>query len=143
MREPVLAGVLSLLAVTVQADSLELYSVATGDGFAEFGRAGGVGDQIFWNSELQDKDGSRVGHNSGNCVRLDASGARMCTFIIEHEGHGAMTFLGVQLPEPQPSEVVITGGTGAYQGATGSVVSTPVEDRARFRYRIDYALPGS
>jgi hypothetical protein len=142
MRTPALAGVLGLVAVAAQADSLEVYSVATADSFAKFGQPGGVGDEIFWNSELQDRAGTRVGSNAGACVRLDAAGAHLCTFIVRHDGHGILTFFGVQEPEPAPSEIAITGGTGAYQGATGRVVSTPVEDRARFRYLIDYQLPG-
>jgi hypothetical protein len=51
------------------------------------------------------------GEKLGSCVRVDAAG-----------------------------NLTIVGGTGAYDGIIGTVGSTPVEQRARFRYETDYRL---
>jgi hypothetical protein len=64
----------------------------------------------------------------------------MCDLTIEHDGHGTLIVSGVQVVEPATATLTIVGGTGDYQGATGTVGSTPIEDRARFRYEIDYRI---
>ncbi len=113
---------------------LTLYSNAAEDGFVAHGAPGQKGDLIVWNSALEVEDGS----NAGFCIRLDATGNFMCDFIINHADHGQMTFSGLQVVEPGTSRVVITGGTGKYLGAKGEVLSTPVENRTRFRFDITY-----
>ncbi len=141
MRLHTLLALTAVLAATpALAEKLTLYSNAEEDGFVGLGKPGGMGDLIVWNSALEVEDGTAVGTNACFCIRLDASGNFMCDFIIDHEGHGQMTFSGVQVVEPGTSRVVITGGTGKCQGATGEVLSTPVENRACFRFDIDYRL---
>lgn len=141
MRLRTLLALTAVLAATpALAEKLTLYSDASEDGFVALGKAGGKGDMIVWNSALEVEDGTAVGTNAGFCIRVDEPGNFMCDFIIDHEGHGQMAFSGVQVVEPSTSRVVITGGTGKYQGATGEVLSTPVENRARFRFDIDYRL---
>jgi hypothetical protein len=130
----------ALLAPPALAETLTLFSNAEEDGFVGLGQPGGKGDLIVWNSALETQDRAVVGTNAGFCIRVDEPGNFMCDFIIGHEGHGQMTFSGVQVVEPGTSRVVITGGSGKYQGATGEVLSTPVENRARFRFDIDYRL---
>jgi len=131
---------LLLVAAPAAAEQMTLYSYAAGDHFVEFGREGGIGDLTVWNGELQDEAGNRLGTDAGTCIRVDAEGAHVCTIVIDHEGHGIINLNGVQKPEPRPSTLVIVGGTGAYEGITGSLSSTPVEDRARFKYEIDYRV---
>jgi hypothetical protein len=139
MRKAImLAAALLSNAAPAAAEWLTLYSLATGDSFIESGREGGVGDMILWNSELQDEQGNRVGTDAGACIRVDAGGNHVCDIILDHEDRGLMNLSGVQLAEPRTSTLTIVGGTGAYEGITGVVESTPVEDRARFRYEIDY-----
>ena len=140
MRLYTLLALTMLAATPAAAETLTLFSNAEEDGYVKLGQPGSLGDMIVWNSALETKDGTVVGTNAGFCIRLDAPGNFMCDFIIDHEGHGQMTFSGVQVVEPGTSRVVITGGTGKYQGATGQVLSTPVENRARFRFDIDYRL---
>lgn len=137
---PVLVLAATLSAMPAAAEKLTLFSNAAEDGFVALEKPGGKGDMIVWNSALETEDGTQVGTNAGFCIRLDASGNFMCDFIIDHEGHGQMTFSGVQVVEPGTSRVVITGGTGKYRGAEGRVLSTPVENRARFRFDIDYRV---
>ena len=114
------------------------FSVAEEDGFVTFGRDGGRGDVIVWNSDLELEDGTRIGSNAGSCTRLDAAGSFICNMQLSVDGEGQLTFTGIQRTEPQVSEMVINGGTGSFLGARGRVLSVPVEDRARFRYEIEF-----
>ena len=98
----------------------------------------GIGDQILWNSALEQADGTVVGTNAGQCVRVDAAGNFVCTMTLDQTGVGQLVFSGVQVVEPGTSELMITAGTGSYAGATGVILSTPVEDRARFRFEITF-----
>lgn len=130
----------ALLAAPASAEQLTLFSDAQEDGFVALDQPGGKGNMIVWNSALERQDGTVAGTNAGFCIRLDGLGNHMCDFIIDHEGRGQMTFSGVQVAEPGTSLLVITGGTDQYRGAKGSVLSTPVENRTRFRFVIDYQV---
>ena len=129
-----------LLAGAAAAEQMTLYSLATADRFVDLGQAGGVGNMTLWNSELQDEAGNKLGTGAGVCIRLDAAGNIMCDLVIEHDGRGTINVSGMQVAEPATATVTILGGTGDYQGATGTVRSAPVEDRARFKYEIDYRV---
>jgi hypothetical protein len=127
-----------LLAGAAAAEQMTLYSLATDDRFVDLGQDGGAGNMTLWHSEIQDEEGNRLGTGAGACIRLDAAGNAMCELVIQHDGHGTINVSGVQVAEPATATLTIVGGTGDYQGATGTVKSTPVEDRARFKYEIDY-----
>lgn len=129
-----------LLAGAASAEQMTLYSLATEDRFVDLGQEGGAGNMTLWHSEIQDEAGGKLGTGAGTCIRLDAAGNVMCDIVIEHDGHGTINVSGVQVAEPETATLTILGGTGVYQGATGTVRSTPVEDRARFKYEIDYRL---
>lgn len=122
------------------AEQMTLYSAATDDHSIEFGREGGIGNETLWDSPLEDEAGNRVGTNAGHCIQVDREGARLCTIVFDHRDHGQITMTGVQRPEPEPSILTITGGTGRYEGITGTSRSTPVEDRARFEHELDYRI---
>lgn len=133
-----LAATVLLAASPAAAEQMTLYSAATTDSFVEFGRKGGLGNMILWNAELQDEHGNKIGTDTGSCIQVDAEGNHVCNIILHHEGHGRMNLNGVQLVEPEISTLTIIGGTESYEGATGMIKSTPVEDRARFKYEIEY-----
>jgi len=122
----------------VEEPDLIVFSVAEEDGFVQFGQPGGRGDVIVWHSDLELEDGTRIGDNAGSCTRLDEGGAFICNMQLSIDGKGQLTFSGVQRTEPEVSEMVINGATGTYLGARGRILSTPVEDRARFRYEIEF-----
>lgn len=132
------AALVLLGAPPALAEQMTLYSYAAGDHFVEVGREGGIGDMIVWDGELQDEPGNRLGSDTGSCIRVDAESTHVCTIVIDYDGHGIINLSGVQRPEPAPSILTIVGGTGAYEGITGSLVSTPVEDRARFKYEVEF-----
>ena len=138
MHHLTICAVMLVAAGAAAAEQITLYNVATGDRFVELGRDGGAGNMILWHSDMEDERGEKLGTGAGTCIRLDAAGNHMCDLTIHHDGHGTLNASGVQAVEPEPSTLTIIGGTGDYQGATGTLRSTPVEDRARFRYEIDY-----
>ena len=140
MRHPAICAVILLLAFDAAAEQMTLYNVATGDHFIGLGQEGGAGDMILWHSEVQDEAGTRLGVGAGTCIRLDAAGNHFCNLTIHHEGRGAINASGMQAEEPTPSALTIVGDTGDYQGITGTLRSTPIEDRARFKYEIDYRI---
>ena len=123
------------------AAKLTLYNDATKDVFVEFGEPGAAGDLILWNSNLETESGEEVGMCSGKCTRLDAAGNYYCSYVIDHHDVGILSVTGVQAVEPDPSHLVIIGGTGAYEGATGHITATPNEDRSKFRNDIEYHIP--
>jgi hypothetical protein len=140
MRHAAICAALLLAAGAAAAERITMYNIATGDHFIELDRDSGAGNMILWHSDMQDEQGKRLGSGAGTCIRIDASGNHMCNITIDHDGHGTLNVSGVQTVEPETSTLTIVGGTGDYQGATGTVRSTPVEDRARFRYEIDYRI---
>ncbi|XWN30910.1 MAG: hypothetical protein ROR55_26200 [Devosia sp.] len=128
--------ILVALASPAAAEEFTIFSYAEGDHFVSFGRDGSLGDLILWSGEIQDEAGKRLGSDFGRCTRLDAAGNHLCNAIVNVDGRGRLVLNGVQVPEPAPSTFVIVAGTGDFTGVTGSLVSTPVENRARFRYEV-------
>lgn len=118
--------------------TMTIYNDASGDGYIAFDRVNGIGDKIVWNSEMQTEAGERVGTGSGHCTQLDAEKNFFCSFVIDLDGRGMLAGQGVQQTEPAPSMFPIIGGTGEFEGATGTMVSMPIEDRARFIYEISF-----
>ena len=129
---------LASCAAPAQSETLTVYNDATGDAYVRLEQAGGVGDQILWNSDMQTEDGTVIGSGSGQCTQLDSDRNFFCSFVINLADRGIIAGQGVQLTEPLESTFAITGGTGEFEGIAGKMTSTPVENRARFIYEIDY-----
>lgn len=132
--------ILTAFGPTAVADdhvqTMTIYNDSSGDGYISFDRAGGIGDKILWNSDMQTEAGDRIGTGSGHCTQLDTERNFFCSFVITLDGRGMLAGQGVQRTEPTPSTYPIIGGTGEFDGVTGVMVSMPVEDRARFKYEI-------
>lgn len=141
MRLLALAALLGLAATgPALAKEVVIFDDATRDSFvpAPGGGAKDPGAQIVWNSVLTDEGGADLGSSAGQCLRLDADGAYLCTTIF-YMKDGALVMVGRQEVEPKTSLWVITGGSGAYAGARGEASAIPVENRARFRYTVKFA----
>lgn len=119
-------------------ETMTIYNDASDDGYVSFDQANGIGDKIVWHSAMQTEAGDPIGTGSGHCTQLDADRNFYCSFSISLDGRGILTGQGVQRTEPTPSTYPITGGTGEFEGVTGSMISSPIEDRARFVYEISY-----
>ncbi|MFB0630365.1 hypothetical protein [Streptomyces sp. AB3(2024)] len=106
------------------------------------GGAPAQGDRTVFRSILFDKDGKQVGETGGTCTttRVDNGGAEECvvTYVLPD---GQLSVQGMVFgnlnPGPPPSfDNGITGGTGKYDRARGSVHADTIATGTR-RFTID------
>ena len=94
------------------------------------------GDLLVFTEKLFDAKGRQIGSDAASCVRLfDATS--LCTGTYKLKGGQLM----VQLLQPGPTGVydqAITGGTGRFRGARGTVTvdQQPTGDRFTFKIRV-------
>ncbi|MCX5406488.1 hypothetical protein OHA37_21755 [Streptomyces sp. NBC_00335] len=107
------------------------------------------GDRTVVRSDLYDQDGKKVGETGGFCtltraaVPGDSGGAEECIVTYTLPG-GQLTvqgmYFGILNPGPRPSfDNAITGGTGKYDRARGSVHADTIAPGER-RFTIDLYL---
>jgi hypothetical protein len=93
-----------------------------------------AGDQLVFTERLLDARGRVVGTDAATCVRLFDQRS-LCTGTYVLPGGQLM----VQLVQPGPTGVyaqAVTGGTGRYAGARGTVVVDQRADGDRFTFRV-------
>ena len=116
--------VVSLVSVSVAGPNVTRLAViehATTDTVVDLTTNGdSTGDLLTFHNELFD-DGNEivVGTDQGECVRIEVGVSWECRWINFLEG-GSITVEGPSFDEG-PSAMAITGGTGAYRGARGSM----------------------
>lgn len=79
------------------------------------------------------RDGRKVGHGGGSCQITHIDGANItmqCLLTMKLE-HGSVTMQSLWVRGASPLDMAITGGTGAYRNARGTVrfwdIATPNE----------------
>jgi hypothetical protein len=95
---------------------------ATTDTVIDTGKPGDTtGDLLTWHNKVYDQtDTSVVGHDQGECIRINPKqGSWECTWITWVTG-GSITVEG-PFYDKKDSTLAITGGTGAYKDATGEM----------------------
>ena len=94
---------------------------ATSDTVTDTGAAGdSVGDLLtFANDVFDERNTTKVGTDQGYCIRVVAGASWECFWTILL-AKGQITVEGPFL-DAGPSVLAITGGTGAYAGARGSM----------------------
>lgn len=93
-----------------------------------------AGDGLVFTERLLDAHGRVVGSDAASCVRLFDQRS-LCTGTYVLPGGQLM----VQLLQPGPTGVytqAVTGGTGRYSGARGTVVVDQRTDGDRFTFRV-------
>jgi hypothetical protein len=92
------------------------------------------GDMVVFTEQLFDTHGKRIGSDAATCVRLfDATS--LCTGMYKLPGGQVM----VQLLQPGPTgtyDQAITGGTGRFGGARGTVTVAQQAGGDRFTFKI-------
>jgi hypothetical protein len=92
------------------------------------------GDLVIFTEQLFDSRGKRIGSDAATCVRLfDATS--LCTGIYKLPGGQVM----VQLLQPGPTgtyDQAITGGTGRFAGARGTVTVAQQSGGDRFTFKV-------
>ncbi|MEV0638805.1 hypothetical protein AB0I77_28460 [Streptomyces sp. NPDC050619] len=106
------------------------------------GGAPAQGDRTAFRSNLFDQAGNQVGETNGTCTttRVDNGGAEECTVTYSLPG-GQLAVQGMVfrhlIPGPPPSfDNAITGGTGEFDRARGSVHADTIAPGTR-RFTID------
>lgn len=79
-----------------------------------------TGDLLTFNNEVFDQDDQQVvGTSHGDCVRIEVGVSWQCRWTTTFED-GSITVEG-PFYDASPSVLAITGGTGVYRGARGSM----------------------
>jgi len=116
--------VVSLVSVSVAGPNVSRLAVvehATTDTVVDLTTNGdSTGDLLTFHNELFDAGNENVvGTDQGECVRIEVGVSWECRWINFLEG-GSITVEGPLFDEG-PSAMAITGGTGVYRGARGSM----------------------
>ena len=126
------------VAPAVDAPTLIVIEHATTDTVVDLGEEGdSIGDLLgFGNAVYDESNQTEIGSSQGSCVRTAPGGAWECTYsVIRDEGQ-----LTVEGPfyDAGPSDLAITGGTGAYATARGQMRLEALRE-TEFRFSFDIA----
>jgi hypothetical protein len=127
-------------------DTLRLVAIGLQEEFLDLGAPGpSLGDEFVFSEELR-KRGREVGTSGGVCVVTETvppyTVATFHCFATLSLDRGQITLQGlVEVQgedDPGPFTVAITGGTGAYRGASGEAVIRDVSDEVTiYKLRFD------
>ena len=123
-----LVGLVAVASTPVMADELggsihmAVVERATTDVVIDVGEAGDtVGDMLGFGNDLYDDANSAiVGRDQGQCFRSNPGLSWECTWTNIFDD-GAITVQGPFYDDLRDSDFAITGGTGVYAGASGSM----------------------
>jgi hypothetical protein len=91
-----------------------------------------MGDQFAISADLQTKSGTHVGTLEATCM-VTRGGERTrgtCSGVFAFVG-GQIALMAL-LPNTDTTEIAVVGGTGAYEGVTGSAVSVGRGDNSPY-----------
>ena len=107
----------------------------------DLGPAGvSAGDLLVWgpNPFYDAANATATGGSvAGECVTLNADGNQHCSQTLVFPDGSTLTAQGLQQGDGSPAIYAVTGGTGAYLGATGRLLTEPSDDFALFTYTIE------
>jgi len=93
----------------------------------DLGEAGdSVGDMVVFDQPLLDQQGTRIGTNSGVCIRTRVGHSYQCQWTLTL-ADGSIQVAGRETDEGT-SVISIVGGSGAYAHISGSMLSTNNND---------------
>jgi hypothetical protein len=85
-----------------------------------------VGDMVVFDQPLLDQDGAVIGNNSGVCIRSRVGHSYQCQWTLTFDD-GSIQVAGREVDRGS-SGISIVGGTGAYIGISGEMISTNNND---------------
>ena len=92
-----------------------------------------TGDLLTFHNDLYDESNTDVvGSDQGDCIRIEIGVSWECRWVNVLDG-GSITVEGPFL-DAGPSALAITGGTGDYRGARGSMRLVSNEDGTEFTF---------
>lgn len=118
--------------------TVRVYSTNTEESFADVGSDGpGLGDMFVFRSNLA-RGGHRVGHTGVVCTITSAHhDESQCLGSAKINGQGELTIQGLIAGNPKSFSFAITGGTGAYEGAQGTLTVYEVSNKVE---RLTFTL---
>jgi hypothetical protein len=132
-------GSASVAAAAAADETLTLVERATSDAVTDLGAQGdSAGDILTFANEIFDKDNAnKVGSDNGFCARTVAGKAWECIWTATL-ADGQITVEG-PFYDTADSELAITGGTGEYAEASGSLALHARNDKGT-EYDFVYTL---
>jgi allene oxide cyclase len=142
----VLAGAaitVSIVSISVAAPRVTVHVIehATTDATIDTGMVGDTsGDLLTFHNDVFDQTNTdKVGTDQGDCVRIDpAAGTWECRWVTifpktNTSGRGTITVEG-PFYDARDSVLAVTGGTGIYKGATGTMALKANADAGGFDF---------
>jgi hypothetical protein len=157
MRKTLFVGALALVVIAtgltvafahrhqpqsiVRATAFRVVEHADSDTVIDNGTAGdSEGDLLTWHNPIYNATNTkRIGHDQGECVRIDpASGSWECSWITWIGGAGGITVEG-PFYDTRDSVLAVTGGTGIFRNARGTMLCH-ARNAAGSAYNFNFAL---
>ena len=115
------AAMLAVAApVAVAAQTIHVVERATTDAVTNGSKQDKVGNVLTWHNKIYDATNKqRVGRDAGSCIRIVVGKSWECSWTTYLEG-GSISVQG-QFLDKGDSQLAITGGTGVYVGASGTM----------------------
>jgi len=108
---------------------IRVLSTNTEESFLDLGDSGtSLGDEFVFTSHLT-RHGASVGHTGVVCTVTSAAREEtQCVGTAWFDKAGQITIQGLLAGEPEVFSFAITGGTGAFEGADGTLVVKELSD---------------
>lgn len=108
------------VAVAAPAPAIHVVERATTDAVTNGSKQDTVGNVLTWHNKIYDAANKhRVGRDAGYCIRIVVGRSWECSWTTYLEA-GSISVQG-QFLDKGDAELAITGGTGAYAGASGTM----------------------
>jgi hypothetical protein len=109
-------------------DTVRVLSTNTEEAFVDVGEPDfSLGDEFVFTSDLT-KRGTSVGHTGVVCTVTSVEREESQCVGTASFSRGQIAIQGLLAGEPERFEFPITGGTGAYEGASGTLVVTTLSE---------------
>jgi hypothetical protein len=114
-------GVLAVAPSTVvAAQTIHVVERATTDAVTNGSKQDKVGNVLTWHNKIYDAaNKQQIGRDAGYCIRIVVGKSWECSWTTYLEA-GSISVQG-QFLDKGDAELAITGGTGAYAGASGTM----------------------
>ena len=115
-------GVLAIgsFAAVASAQTIQVVERATTDAVTNGSKQDKVGNVLTWHNKIYDAaNKQRVGRDAGYCIRIVVGKSWECSWTTYLEA-GSISVQG-QFLDKGDAELAITGGTGDYAGASGTM----------------------
>jgi hypothetical protein len=123
LRAPILVAAAACVATppALAAESIRLVERATNEHVIDLGAHGdSLGDLLVFANPLHDAtNGKALGTSNGSCVRTVVGQRWQCAWTMTLAG--GQLQVGGECPDEGDADFAITGGTGRYAGARGTL----------------------